>query len=329
MNEQMFDVVTVGSSTVDAFVKTADALTMRKNQTTNVCYPLGAKILAEEIDFYVGGGGTNTSVAFSRLGFKTGYVGKIGVDSNGDHILADLTKEHVTFLGRRGGKSGYSIILDSTKDDRTIFAFKGCNDDLAYKDLPIRRLDTKWLYFSSMLGRSFGMQEKLAQYARKHHIPVAFNPSLYLAKKGAFALRHLLKATTALILNKEEAQALSGQPHENEYVLFDALSKLGPKIIVITDGVHGVHAMHITERVVYSAKPQPIHVVETTGAGDAFASGFVAAIMHEYPMEYAIKLGMLNAESVVQHHGAKNILLGKQAYALARKDRRPVLKRKI
>ena len=84
----MFDVITFGSAVIDVFVYTDLA-----EKAGSVCYNVGSKILIKDLKFDTGGGGTNTAVAFSRLGFRTGYVGKIGRDANGQRVLDLIEKE--------------------------------------------------------------------------------------------------------------------------------------------------------------------------------------------------------------------------------------------
>ncbi|MBI2631431.1 carbohydrate kinase family protein, partial [Candidatus Pacearchaeota archaeon] len=112
-----------------------------------MAFPSGSKILIDELDFSTGGGGTNTAVAFSRLGFKVGFVGKLGQGTNSDFIHKNLVKEKVDLLcGHGSGNAGYSIILDTLEHDRTILAYKGVNDELRVKDVPFRKLKAKWFY---------------------------------------------------------------------------------------------------------------------------------------------------------------------------------------
>lgn len=324
----MFDIITVGSSTVDVFMHTDPKQTevLRIHKHVDIAYPLGAKILVNELDFFTGGGGTNSAVAFSRLGLKTGWIGRVGKDNNGLMILDELYKEDVTFLGYAGGITGYSVILDAIESDRTIFTYKGCNDDLNYRKIKIPQ--TKWFYFSSMMDKSFLTMKKIAYYANIHNIKIAFNPSLYIANKGVKHLKPILRNTEILIFNKEEAQALLGKTIENIFHLLHEVQALGPKIVIITDGKNGASCLDTTEGFFYNILPVKLKIKETTGAGDAFASGFVAAKMLGKNTEFALKLGMLNAESVIRYKGAKNILLGKEGFALAAKDERSITKYK-
>ena len=91
-----FDIVTFGSAVVDAFVDT------KFNKKDNrFSYPAGSKILVNDLKFDIGGGATNTAVAFSRLGLKTGCICKIGNDNNGQDVLDMLQKEKIKFLGSK------------------------------------------------------------------------------------------------------------------------------------------------------------------------------------------------------------------------------------
>ena len=103
-------------------------------------------------------------------------------------------------------------------------------------------------------------------------------------------------------MNKEEASDLVGKRS------FSGLHALGPKIVCITDGANGNQASD--GKKIYFVGARKIKVVERTGAGDAFASGFVACLIKTGKIEDAVRIGSLNAESVIKIRGAKNGLLG-------------------
>ena len=303
----MYDIITIGSATFDVFVRTNKAATrfaLMKSEH-DVCYPIGGKVLIDELHFDTGGAGTNTAVAFSRLGLRTAYLGKLGTDINSQHILSLLHKEKVTFLGNTAhGMTGYSVILIGLEKDRTILAYKGINDDLKKTDIPFPELKTRWLYFGSMLGTSFKTLCTLAQFARKHHIPYAFNPSTYLARQGFKTLKPIIHGCHVLILNKEEAQLVA--PQKNIKALLTTLQKHA-RTVVITQGKEGAYSYDGKEYLYI--KPRKTTVIETTGAGDAFASGVVFGISQHKPLRHALSIGLAEAESVIQHIGAKNKLL--------------------
>ena len=165
----MYDVITVGSATLDVFARTAYSELVKiidtKGETDLLAYPCGSKILIEKLDFTIGGGGTNTSVTFSRLGHKTAYIGKLGKGTNSDFIHKSLKQEKIDLLCAHGeGNAGYSIILDNLEHDRTILTYKGINDQLNFKGIAIKKIKTKWFYFCAMMNESFITLEKLAKF---------------------------------------------------------------------------------------------------------------------------------------------------------------------
>ena len=305
----MYDVITVGSATVDALVRTEfSEMVHGQHKEECIAYPVGAKILMKELILTVGGGGTNSAVSLSRLGHKVAFLGKIGLKENSRRVVNQLRKENVDIsliIRSKTGRTGYSIVLDSKKHDRTILIFRGSNNDLRFNEISLNKLKTKWFYFSSMIGTSFKTLEKIASYAAKNNIKISFNISSYLAKKGKNYLKNILKKVNILVLNKEEAGLLVGKGDINN--LLKKLNKLGPYIVAITDGKKGVYVFNNNQ--VYCGKSHNITVIETTGAGDAFASSFLSGIMRKNDIEFALKLGITNAESVIQHHGAKEKLL--------------------
>lgn len=306
----MYDVITVGSATLDVFARTRFSELIKiidpKGERDLLAFPSGSKILIDELEFTTGGGGTNTAVAFSRLGHKVAFLGKLGEGTNSDFIHKGLLKEKIELLCAHGnGNAGYSVILDTLEHDRTILTYKGVNDDLRHNEVPYRKLKTKWFYFSAMLEESFHTLERLAEFAQERDIKVAFNPSTYLAEKGSRHLKNILSRTKLLVLNKEEACLLVGDD-DNEGLLLK-LKSFGPEIVVITDGKNDLHV--IDKNCFYRTKPPAIKVVDATGAGDAFAASFLSGILRKNDVQFAIKLGIVNSQSVISHYGAKNILL--------------------
>ncbi|MBR9690892.1 carbohydrate kinase family protein [Candidatus Woesearchaeota archaeon] len=313
----MYDVITVGSATVDVFAKTKCDLVTFTSSTKEeefIAYPCGSKILVDNLSFHIGGGGTNTAVAFSRLGMRTAYLGNIGRDVNGRNVLELLKREGIDFVGTISeDMTNYSIILDSIKDDRTILAYKDASEKLKLKNLDKDRIFARWIYFCAM---DVKILEKLVILAEKRRIKIAFNPSNYLAEKGKKHLRTILKKTDLLILNDEEAKLLVGTCPE--HVMLDKLKKLGPKTIVMTQGEKGATVYH--SDTIYHADAPKVKVKETTGAGDAFGASFLSGLLLRNSVKFGLKLGIVNATNVITHYGAKNRLLTlKEAESLINK----------
>jgi len=296
---KMFDVITFGSAVVDVFVKTE---THEKKNL--ICYNVGDKLLIDELKFDVGGGSTNTAVAFARLGLKTGCICKLGNDDNAEKILKLLIKERVKFLGKvdEKGMTGYSVILNSKEKSRTVLTYKGVNNELGINELKINRLKSKWIYCSSLMGKSFETQKRLVSLFKKKGVKFAFNPSSYMIKNKN--IKSLLKQTDILILNKEEAEILVGKK-ELLIGLHNLIDKKG--IVVITDKNKLTSCFDGNKK--YFIKPHNVKVIERTGAGDAFASGFVAGQIRGKSIEESLRLGLEESESVIKYFGAKNNLI--------------------
>ncbi len=305
----MYDIITMGSATIDVFLKSkSKSIEIEKiNDHQDICMPLGAKILIDELVTDTGGGGTNTAVAFSKFGFKTAWIGRIGNDLNSKSIEEILKKNKIDVLIKKCTcscpcASGFSVILTGYKENRTILTYKGVNNKLFFSDITVRK--PKYFYFASMVGESWKSMKKLANYANKNKIPVAFNPSLYLVKKGMRELMPVLKASKILILNKEEAQTLTRKKKVDVALKF--LQKTVP-LVVITDGSKG--AIAFDGKIKFILKIPNIKPLETTGAGDSFASAFVASIIRKKSVPKALKNGFAQAKSVLSYYGAKNKFL--------------------
>ncbi len=305
----MHDVITIGGAAYDAFIytnpKTTKIIKQKMPEKELIAYPTGAKILIDQACFDIGGGATNAATAFRRLGLKTGCICKVGNDTFGKQILNCLKNEGIYFLGNTGkDHTDFSIILDSKGHDRTVLVFKGAGLKLMPRDFK-SDLDTKWLYISSSIGTSFETSVKISAQARKKGVKVAFNPSTYLARKGHVYLKKILANTDALVLNKEEAMMISGKKTIKD--MLNKLSDYGPETVAITDGPEGAFCLH--QQKIYEVLPRKAKVVETTGAGDAFASSLIAGLIMKKDIEYCLQLSIANAESVISNFGAHNKLL--------------------
>lgn len=294
-----FDVVTFGSGVVDVFAATD--ITEKKGRLD---LEVGSKYLIKDLKSDVGGGGTNVAVAFSRFGFKTGCICGLGSDANGKEILDCLNRERVKFLGGIGeGKSGYSMVVDSKKKNRTLLTFKGESNNVSIGD--VKKFKSRWLYYSSLLKKSFVTQKTLARKFVASGGKLVLNPSSYSIRSQD--LRGLLKLSYVLILNKEEGEMLC-KKYNKKGDLLNGLRSLGPRIVVVTNKNKKV-LCHDGKKE-YSIVPHAkVRVVERTGAGDAFAAGFVSGLIADYSIDECLKLAVEESEAVLGHFGAKNNLI--------------------
>ena len=295
------DTVCIGSATVDHF------LTIEQPFTS---LHLGDKVLVTAKESHSGGGATNVGAGVATLGLNVKILAKVGQDMEAKFIRRDMQKYGIKNLCRHTStkNTDFSTIISSTKEkDRLILVHKGASQDLNRHDFDKRQLQARWIYLSSLLGKSMEIGKEIARYAQQEKIRLLFNPSLYLAKKGKSFLKPILDAASMLVLNLEEAQALVNTSSKDQELLLFRLQKTGPKTVIITNGAKKLYALH--EQKVYSLTPPNVKVVHTAGAGDAFTAGVLAGMLKNYLFEDALRLGQVNAGSVVQHIGTKNKLL--------------------
>jgi len=299
-----YDILTLGSASLDIFIK-AKSEVRKHEHHTDISYHLGEKVLIDDLEFTTGGGGTNNAVGFSRLGLKTGFIGVVGNDDNSHLILDDLRKEGVDFLGsKKKGKSGFSVIL-AGKKDRTILAYKGVNNNLEYKDAHIKDVNANWLYVTTMLGKSTKAVHKIMKKFKTRGSKIGVNISHYLAKQGIESNKKLLRLADVLIMNLEEAECLTKKMRVEE--MFDILKKYTLAKIVITNGAYNLYAFDGKD--VIMKKVKDIKPVDTTGAGDAFATGFVFGIIKGKDIHTCLEYGHKEASSNLMSIGAKTGLL--------------------
>jgi ribokinase len=322
----MHEVICMGSATMDCFVETEkQGATMQNVDGQDkpfITFRSGEKALIKHLQFETGGGGTNTAVCFARLGLRTAYLGNLGEDLNGEQVINKLKAEKVDFIGSRSEhQTNFSVILESTLlKDRTILVYKGASEHLSRYKVPT--VTPQWLYVSSLSGESFEAAQAVIDQVKKTGAKVAFNPSNYQIENNKDEVLSMLRKSTVCVFNRDEAGLLVGEGTDKE--LLQRVHALGPSIVAITYGAQGVAVSD--GQSTYRAFPTPnITVRETTGAGDCFASSFVAALVYGKPTDEALRWGMVNVEQHIQHIGAKAGLLTKTELQFAvLQDGRPV-----
>lgn len=311
---QMFDVVTVGDSIVDVFVtpSTDDPNITIKNETEEAVITIGAKIPVETSSFSLGGNATHVAIGMSRLGFRAALAAELGTDEFAEKILKDLEKEKVAkdlLIQTDGAASTFTVSLSLGKD-RTTFV-RHVDRNHAYN---FDTISAQWVYLTSMGDTWQDTYQRTVDFVKKSGARLMFNPGSMQMKAGADAFADVTKICDVLIVNKEEAERiLYGKvlPHEQqepvESLLF-RLTRLGPKIAVITDGENGSWAIDKTGKV-YAQACFPEKVTEKTGAGDAFSTGFLGALVVGKDTQTALLWGTADAAGVVSKHGGQQGLL--------------------
>lgn len=323
----MFDVITIGSATLDVFIESDSAnivsVCSKDKRSDFMSFPYGSKVEIDDFSRSLGGGGINTAMNFSHLGFKTSTIVKLGNDEVSPLICDKLTESGIdtsNTVKSKDGLTGFSIILVSFQGDRTVLAHRGVNSLIKEKDIDFDRLkETKWLYIAPLAGESNRLLDKLATFCASNGIKLSINAGTTAIKKGEKYFSKIIETADILVLNKEEASLLTkisvrpdtkNEKYSESFIHPDVVQMLrilrgqNKVNVVITDGKAGVYAYN--GKYFYKAPEFPAVVRSTLGAGDAFSSTFTAA-MEKYNMDIkkALECASVNAAAVVEVFGAQ------------------------
>jgi ribokinase len=299
----MLDVISIGAALVDIFVKSTqfilanDLLSLKDSSKNEI----------NESLICSGGGATNSSVCFSHLGLKSACISLFGDDHLSGYIVDDLKQESVAtdlLIKNKNDTTDFSIILVAKDGSRSILTNRG-STRLEEKYLNWSKIPkAKWFYITSLEG-NLDLLEKLIGFAKENNIKVALNPGnreLLQRKK----LLPLLKLIDILFLNSTEAQTLTDLEFDSPK-FWDSLISISPKIISVTNGRAG--AFVFADGKHYFSPIIKVKTVDETGAGDAFGSTFVSALIYDKSVQDALFWAVKNSASVVTTLGAKPGLL--------------------
>lgn len=313
-----FDVLSVGDIVTDDFIKLLDneeKVEHEKDGSQWLAIPFGTKIPFDTREVVEAvGNASNAAVAFARLGLKSGFVTNVGGDQYGRDMINALVKNGVDHRFVRVNpdkKSNYHFVL-RYKAERTILIK---HEEYDYHWPHLRPSEVpRWIYFSSISEHAIPYHDQVADWLEHHpDVKLAFQPGTFQMEAGVVRLKRIYQRTDVLILNREEAVTVGGGNHADVHDLINRLHALGPKVVVVTDGPAGAYASDGVNRFKMPLYPDPAAPVDRTGAGDAFASTFVAALAKGLSLEDALRWGPVNSMSVVQKVGAQAGLLSEKA----------------
>ncbi len=297
-----FDVISIGAATLDIFMKSDKFKVVKSSDIPGgiaMCEVYGGKMEVEEVAIVSGGGATNTAVSFARKDLATAIIAEMGNDPQSLLIHRDLEEAQVEtrfLVQEQGETTAVSVVLIAEDGGRSIMVHRGASAMLTKSDLPLDELETRWMHISS-LGGNMELLATLLKWAKSKRVRISLNPGMKeIGKKDK--LLPLLSMVEILFLNRSEAQALWREEEQ----------KLGAYVSVITDGAKGGELREGGKTSFYEGEKVK-KVVDTTGAGDAFASGVVAGVLYGKTYEQAIVWGQKNAVAILKHVGAKKGLL--------------------
>jgi sugar/nucleoside kinase (ribokinase family) len=310
-----FELLSVGDATLDMFMKPteSESLCQLDDKDCLICFTYGDKIPVKNVEFCVGGNAANNVVGTRRLGVKSGIVLTLGDDMIGNLIVEKLKAEEADLtyvIQQPSTNSNFSTIIDYG-GERTIFTYHAPRS----YEFPVQLPVVPWLYLTSM-GESFRPFYKhvIEWLGKNPTVKLAFNPGSWQLKSGLKdGIAEILARAEVVFVNREEAEGLTGfgQSQGKEKELLQALNKLGPKVCVITDGGKGSFVMDARNQGqrFLRAGVLPVDAYQRTGAGDAFGSGCLSAIIKGKDLGEALIWGTVNSASVIGYTGAQKGLL--------------------
>jgi sugar/nucleoside kinase (ribokinase family) len=319
----MYDVVTIGTGARDIFLTSSAFHSVKDKHLRRFgfgsgraeCLPYGAKIEIERPTMTIGGGAANAAVTFARHGLRAAAAVKLGMDQDGKAVADALRAERIAVhaIEDRGRGTAWSCIIVPPDGERTILHYRGASSDLEAVDIPFDKIKARWAY---LVPGHVPLKTliRIVRALKKNKTRIAFNPSQFYVEMGLDALAPILKACDVILVNREEAAALTRLAVKGEKRIFNTLHNHVDGLVAMTDGPRGVRVSDGKNRRIYRAGVFKEKIlVDRTGSGDAFGSGFVAGLAagrwdgkaNDALVLKAIARGSANATSVVEHVGAQ------------------------
>ena len=271
---------------------------------------VGSKVDIDKLSYEVGGGGINSAISFARHGHEAIFIGNIAQDSAGNAIIRALDHEsvdtsYINYVDRKA--TGTSIILlDSKGGERTILTYRGASekfDNFSEDDLDL--INPDWLYVTTLHG-DVDTLLRFFEKAKSLGAKIMFNPGVKELEEPK-KLIGLLSDVDVLLVNKSEAAKIVPGTILSElaYHLHNYVEN-----VIITDGPMGGIACNDKESYRFGIY-EDTNVKDTTGAGDAFGSGFLAHFAAGHSFKNSLVFASANSTAVVSKIGAsRGILTG-------------------
>lgn len=318
MTAPRYDALTIGNAITDVLAPVQDAFLDEQGMTKSIMHLIERDeaeklyaLMPDSKQQISGGSSANTAVGIASLGGRSAFVGKVAEDEVGKFFTHDLRHagvDYTTTWLEHGAASGRSMILVTPDGERTMNTYLGACHDLTEADIDEDQIGSAAITF--MEGYLWDPPEakmafvKAAHYAHKNERAAAITLSdPFCVNRFRDEFLDLLRSKTCdyVFANVEEIKAL----YQTED-LHEAVAKVAEdaEIAAVTLGEHGAMAIANGEVVTVPAFPVD-KVVDVTGAGDLFASGFLFGLARNRDLRTALTLGCLVASEVISHIGAR------------------------
>ncbi len=260
------------------------------------------------IDFkvYAGGSSANTISALAKLGLKTGFIGKVGRDREGDFLIRDFESfgVDVSNIIVSDGRTGVAMVFVDKKGERAILLDPALNDTIRFDEINLSYVKNfRLLHLSSFVCKvswdSFESQKRLAE---EFEGIVSFDPGSVYAKFGLDKIKPLVKQTNVFMPNEVEIELLTGLDYREGAEFFLRWCD----VVVVKRGKKGCYIA--SDECCNEVPAYKVKAVDTTGAGDAFNAGFLYGLLKGWNLTECAKFGNYLASLCIQHVGARTYL---------------------
>lgn len=252
----------------------------------------------EKLVLSVGGSASNFTVGLSRLNINTGIIARIGNDYFGQICAKKLHEEGVDTqrLLNVDDPTGMVFIAVDPPGERSMYAFMGAN-----AEFQLLKEDIDYIKSSKILHIT-GMYKEVVEEASKHANFLSLNPGTLLSEYGTEGLHKSIERANITFLNKKEITILTGEDLDDGA---QTLLDIGVEMVVVTCGKDGAN-LYTKDRVIHSPVKETA-ALDTTGAGDSFAAGFIASYLKDKKLEECLNFANQVASSCVGKYGAMNV----------------------
>jgi len=314
-------VLCIGSAGKDVFFPVSSGIVMEADEKLNCekqfCFGYGGKVHVEDRFCAPGGCACNISIGLSRLSVDAHVLGNIGNDSDGEWIKNVLLEEGVNIENMCTVDDVHTdlsvIIVDANTGERTIFVNRDVGENLIIDSGDVVGFD--WCFVGSLYGNHIQDNMKIIHDAvTKNEIKLVYNPGNNNIAKDETVVLDLIHHASVVFVNKTEAMKIvskfdlsyNEEDLSSEYWLLKILKSHiqdDAGVVVLTDGLRGAWGYDGENLYHTDTINKPVH--DSTGAGDAFSSGFFAGLLHGVSLDECMQWGSVNGDAVVDYYGAQ------------------------
>ncbi len=293
-------ITTLGDAKIDTFlaIPEANLLCEKKTSSCKLCFSYGKKIPVGAHLVQFGGTAPNVAIGVKKLSHESALLTTVGTNQESEDALRfieDYGVDTSSVVRKSHAHLTYAVVLNVDGESTQLVSHANVTHDFPEK-IP----HTNLLHVAELAGSYTRLYKDLVAYHKKYSVPLSVNPGTLQIQERKRELFQLLRFSSLLFVNTQEAKDLL-QEDLPPALLLQKLQKLGPETVVITDGAKGAYARRLQRS--FFAPSFPGVRKEATGAGDAFTSGFLGAVGYEMSINDALAWGSVNAASVIGYIG--------------------------